>query len=298
LQLFSNGQTITFAKNTMRFLKLSVIISVLIIAFFSCKKNSDFNTTPNFYILNGGTTGFTNSLILFPASDTITYNLIISSTYFLSKTVTINLAVDDSYRQSYNVANGTNYQLMPSNAFSFQNTITAGTGSSFDTIPVTLHKSFLASGDYMLPIKISSVSDYTIDTSANVIYLHTTNSELSGIYNSSGLKVMYNGDAGDSSVNASDSFSLTKNLIPNGTNSELDYADLGGNGWKYILGFSTDGGAFFVNGNNIIQSSVEPGSFKVLQATFDSTTKDIYIKTSYKNASGNERIVEESLTLQ
>ena len=281
----------------MRFLKLFLVISVLI-AFSSCKKNSSFNTTPNFYILNGGAGGFNNSLILFPAADTITYNLIISSTYFLSKNVTVTFAVDDNYRQSYNVAYGTNYQLMPSEAFSFQNTFTANTNSSFDTIPVTLYKSFLSSGNYMLPIKISSVSDYNIDTGANVIYLHTTNSELSGIYNSTGLKIMYNGDAADSSVDATDSFALVKNLIPNGTSSELDYADLGGNGWKYILGFSTEDNSFFALPNDIISNSVQPGSFKVLQATFDSTTKDIYIKTSYKNTSGNERIVEESLTLQ
>jgi hypothetical protein len=39
------------------------------------------------------------------------------------------------------------------------------------------------------------------------------------------------------------------------------------------------------------------GSFHIIAASFDPSTKNIYIRSSYKNSSGNERIVEESLTL-
>ena len=45
---------------------------------------------------------------------------------------------------------------------------------------------------------------------------------------------MYNGDAADSNISSIDTLTITKGLIPTGSNtSELDYADLGGNGWKY-----------------------------------------------------------------
>ena len=83
--------------------------------------------------------------------------------------------------------------------------------------------------------------------------------------------------------------------------SNLDYADLGANGWKYYIGYFTDTGldsSFYASPNLTIINSVEPGSFKVIDDTFDSTTKDIHIKTSYKNLSGDERVVEEFLTLQ
>ena len=282
----------------MRFFKFFLLI--FLAAFFSCKKNSpSFDTTPNFYIVNGGTASFANNLILFPAADTVTYNLVISSTFLPSKSVTVTLAVADEYRTSYNSSYGTNFQAMPSNAYSFQPTFTAGTTYVYDTIPVTLNKKFLSSGNFMLPIKISSVSDFKIDTSSFVIYLHTENNKLSGIYNSAVTKILYNGDAVDGNINSTDTFTLVKNLVPEDDNkSQLDYADLGVNGWKYTLGFSTDDNAFFAVPNNVIDSSIQAGSFQVITATFDSTNKNIYIKTSYKNLSGDERIVEESLTLQ
>ena len=113
-----------------------------------------------------------------------------------------------------------------------------------------------------------------------------------------GTKTLYNGDAAGGSVDTSISFSLVKSLIPiTVSTSEIDYADLGANGWKYILGISQENGLFFVDANDVLKNSVQIGSFKILNQTFDTTTKAVHIKSSYKNLSGNERIVEESLTL-
>ena len=284
----------------MRFLNLCIITALFITGFSACKKNSDsFDTSPNFYFLNGGISGFDQGLILFGSADTVTYDLIISSTFLSPKDVTVTLGVDDSYRQSYNSGYGTAYQPMPSGTYSFQTTFTAGTTNVYDTIPVTLNKQSLATGSYMLPIIIETVSDYKIDTSARVMYLHIENNKLSGIYTSKCTKTLYNGDAADNNINTIDTFTIVKDLIPQqDSTSLLDYADLGPNGWKYILGFGADGGTFFAAPNSVIDSSVQTGSFKIITATFDPITKDIYIKSSYKNLSGDERIVEESLTLQ
>ena len=138
----------------------------------------------------------------------------------------------------------TNYQAMPSNAYSFQTSVeTPDTATSvYDTIPVTIYKHALdATQNYMLPINIISAGGIDITSGASEIYLHTVNSKLAGIYNSTVTKIMYNGDAADSNVNSIDTFTLTKNLIPvNSTLSQLDYADLGSNGWKYNLSFFTD----------------------------------------------------------
>jgi len=114
---------------------------------------------------------------------------------------------------------------------------------------------------------------------------------------------MYNGDASDNNISSIDTLTVTKGLIPDGSNkSELDYADLGSNGWKYKLSFSSDipgnPPEFTIGANDVILSSVQSASFKILNSVYNSTTKAIYIKSSYKNTSGNERIIEETLTLK
>ena len=286
----------------MRFFISLILFCSLTTGFFSCKKdpNTTVVATPSFYFLNGGITNLDKTALLFSSSDTLRYNIVISSTYYVSSNTLVTVAAADQSRIEYNASFGTDYQQMPSGAYSFQDTITITPSSITDTITVTIYKHALTSDlSYMLPIQIVSAGNNDISPGSSVIYLHTFNSILSGIYSATGTKVMYNGDAADSNINSVDSFALIKSLVPeNNSVSQLDYADLGANGWKYILGFSIEDSAFFALPNDIILNSVQAGSFKVLASTFDSTTKNIYIKTSYKNSTGNERIVEESLTLQ
>ena len=286
----------------MRFLRLAVIVCLFFI-YAACKKNSGSVTlTPSFYFINGDTssTAFNNNLILFSSSDTVVFNVIISSTYLLSGNGTVTVGVDADAITLYNVTHGTAYQAMPSNAYNFQTSVATTTTSVYDTIPVTIYKHALdATTAYMLPINIISTGGVDITAGASEIYLHTVSSKLAGIYNSNVTKIMYVAD----SINSIDSFILDKNLVPVNSNlSQLDYADLGSNGWKYDLSFFTDiPGAppqFTVGVNDVILSSVQSGSFKILNSSYDSTTKAIYIKSSYKNTSGNERIIEESLTLK
>jgi Domain of unknown function (DUF1735) len=284
----------------MRFLKPLFAIFAFLIIFSACKKDSNKdNFTPSFYFLSGGAAYFDDNLILFSAADTVTYNIIISSTYLLSKEVTVTIGAADNYRTSYNASYGTDYKAMPSSAFSFQTVNTSAINTYYDTIPVKINKKFLSSDDYMLPINITSVSSYGIDSSLSVIYLHTSGNKLAGVYASTGEKIMYVGDSADNNISSTDTFTLSKNLIPLGADSsQLDYADLGGNGWEYIIGFSHTDGSFFAVPNDIITASVQKDSFKVITATFNSSTNAIYIKSSYKNSNGDQRIVEESLTLQ
>lgn len=268
----------------------------------ACKKNSDFTTlTPNFYLLNGGVTDTSNTLLLFSSSDTVTYNIIISSTYYISSGALVSLDVNDDYRTSFNATYGTNYQAMPAGAYSFRDTISTNISESlslYDTIPLTIFKHDLSPDQkYMLPIKILSAGKYNVDSSGSILYLRTVNSALSGIYNSFVTRTMYNGDAANNDISGVDTFTIVKALVPAATTSLLDYADLGVNGWKYNVGFSTDDNSFFAAPNSVITSSVQSGSFKTITATYNPANKDIYIKSSYKNTNGDERIVEESLTL-
>ncbi|HEX5152037.1 MAG TPA: DUF1735 domain-containing protein [Parafilimonas sp.] len=283
----------------MRFFKFYILIAFLT-AFFSCKKDSDSVTiTPNFYIINGNVADSAKTLILFASSDTAIYNVVISSTYYLSSKALVTLGVSDEARVAYNSRFNKNYELMPAGSYSFKDTTTFTTSFVIDTIPVSIYRHALsADKEYMLPIKILDASGNKIDTANSIIYLHTVSNPFAGIYNSSGTKTLYNGNASDSSVDTTINFSLVKSLIPAGiATSEIDYADLGANGWKYILKISPETGLFSVEANTVILNSVQPDSFEVLSSTFDPVTKVVYIKTSYKNLSGNERIVEESLTL-
>ncbi len=282
----------------MRFFKPVIAAAALMIAFASCKKDSNsIDTTPNFYFVNGGPAGFDDNLILFPSADTLTFNMIISSTYLPSKEVTIMLSVEDSSRQYYNSVHFTNYQQMPPTAYSFQTSITGTTESVYDTIPVKLNKQFLGGEDYMLPVVITSISQYKLDTSRRVLYLHTSGNKLAGIYASTSFKTSYDGDAAGGTISDTATTKLIKNLAPvSSTQSQLNYAELGSNGWKYLLTYAN--GTFIVDVNDVAKSSVQSGSFTIITSTFNPLTKDIYIKSSYKNLSGDERIVEESLTLQ
>ena len=277
----------------MRLLKLFVALCLL--AAFSCKKDSDsVDLTPNFYFVNGGSgaTAFGRNLILFPAADTVTVNIVASSTYLLPKPTMVTLAVADEYRVNYNTVNGTDYKAMPGGAYIFENSFTAGTSSVYDTIAVKIIKNSLLGDNYLLPIKIITAGDYKIDTGTSIIYLNTNDNMLSGIYTSALSKKLYN----DTGVVAVDT-SLGKRLIPSTSQSSLlDYADLGANGWKYILTY--DGAGLIVVPNDVIKSSISTGTFKVLDAKYNPPSPNIYIKTSYKNLSGYERIVEETLTLQ
>ncbi|HVX28734.1 MAG TPA: DUF1735 domain-containing protein, partial [Parafilimonas sp.] len=239
----------------MRFLRL-ILIASLIFVYSACKKNSSVDLTPSFYFLNGDTSSFSNTLILFTSSDTITYNAIVSSTYLLPRNVNVTLGVVSDSLASYNASHGTDYQLMPANAYSFQTQYNASDSSVFDTVHVSIYKHALdASKSYMLPIGITDAGGIAIDAGTSTIYLHTTSSVLSGIYNSTGIKTLYTAD----SVTSVDTFEITKSLIPvTATESDIDYADLGSNGWKYKLYFYLSNGTpvFEVNPNDVIATSV------------------------------------------
>lgn len=284
----------------MRLLKLFVVLYLL--AAFSCKKDSDsVDLTPKFYFINGGssTTAFARNLVLFSSSDTDTINIVVSSTYLLPKAATVTIAAADEYRTDYNAANGTDYKEMPEGAYSFETSFTSGGNNTvYDTIPVKIQKNLLSGDNYLLPIKIMSADGNKIDSATSIIYLHTINNALSGLYISELTKKLYTGAAGGDPVQTVDT-AIGKSLIPlNQDSSLLDYADLGSNGWRYILGYDITADTLIVKPNNIIESSIQPGSFKVIKKEYNPPSTDIYIKTSYKNLSGDERIVEETLTLQ
>ena len=162
------------------------IAGIFLTVSFSCKKDpATASFDPRFYFVYGGTGNLDKTLVLFSSSDSVTYNVIISSTYYLSSKVVVKVAAADSYRDTYNSNNGTSFQAMPLGSYSFKDTLTCNTSSVYDTIAVTISRHAFTTGqEYMLPLQIISADGNEIDPDLSIIYLHTRITELQvNIYN-------------------------------------------------------------------------------------------------------------------
>ena len=78
-------------------------------------------------------------------------------------------AVDDAYRTAYNTKNKTIFQALPDGSYSFQDQMTLSPGTTNTELAVTINTDQLEPGDYMLSIRIESVSIFGI-SSTNDVY--------------------------------------------------------------------------------------------------------------------------------
>ena len=77
--------------------------------------------------------------------------------------------VDNEYITQYNNTNGTIFQILPENSYSFASSMPLPNGTTETTLLVEVEGSQLQPGDYMLPIRIKNVSQFEI-SSTNAIY--------------------------------------------------------------------------------------------------------------------------------
>lgn len=77
--------------------------------------------------------------------------------------------VNNEYISQYNNTNGTLFQQLPENTYSFEQSMTLPGGTTSTDLVVKIEGSQLQPGDYMLPIKINSVSRFEI-SSTNALY--------------------------------------------------------------------------------------------------------------------------------
>ncbi|NSL85836.1 DUF4302 domain-containing protein [Chitinophaga sp. Mgbs1] len=128
--------------------------------------------------------------------------------------------------------------------------------------------------------------------------LFRQNNYLSGAYTSSGNRKLYTGALKDSILGSTANLSGIKQIMPvyPGTYA-VDYADLGGSGWKYLITFDPVTKAITsVKPDNIFAGGILAGSFQVLRVSYDDAKKQLYLKTIYVNTAGSGRITEETLT--
>lgn len=76
---------------------------------------------------------------------------------------------DESYVEAYNEENGTVFQMMPEGSYAFPESVSLPAGTTTTKLTVTIDGTkFTTPGDYMLPVKISTVSLFEISEENNV----------------------------------------------------------------------------------------------------------------------------------
>ena len=77
--------------------------------------------------------------------------------------------VDNEYISQYNNTNGTIFQELPENSYSFAISMTLPNGTTETNLAIEVKGKQLEPGDYMLPIRINNVSQFEI-SSTNALY--------------------------------------------------------------------------------------------------------------------------------
>lgn len=76
--------------------------------------------------------------------------------------------MDDEFVDAYNKQNGTVYQQLPESAYSFTNPQRIANGTRDVEFTVNIHATQLTPGDYMLPLKLKTVSNFAINEASNI----------------------------------------------------------------------------------------------------------------------------------
>ena len=120
---------------------------------------------------------------------------------------------------------------------------------------------------------------------------------LAAVFVSSGLRTNYTGPASNNVVAGTTALSGDKTAAPIGADKiEIDYANLGGSGWKYV--FTYNGDVLSVVPNATMTAGIAAGSFTVYSAVFDRATATIKVRTAYSNTAGDARVVDETLKMK
>lgn len=79
------------------------------------------------------------------------------------------LGVDNEYIAEYNADNGTSFQLLPASTYTLPESVTLANGTTTMELALDINSAELATGDYMLPIRITEISQFDISES-NAVY--------------------------------------------------------------------------------------------------------------------------------
>ena len=130
----------------------------------------------------------------------------------------------------------------------------------------------------------------------NVINIFFGN-PLAGSYSVVGTRTNYIGPVSGGVVGSVTNLSGSKAAVAiDPANMSINYANLGGNGWQYIITY--DGSVISFKPNQTIIDQAAAGSFIAKSITYDAATKVIHVISEYTNGAGNGRLVDETWTKQ
>lgn len=299
------------------FIKCFAFCAVLLgmTALNSCVKSrggleTDFSNLQDFVIFqNGGLVNFTAANIAAgpSAPDTVTVNAIITlaSKNVASSPLTVTVGLDDTQRTNYNAANGTNYQPFPAAMYKIVNpTVTIPAGQSYAQVTVQVYaRKVDPSVSYLLPLTITDASGKNISGNMNTIYYHIIGNPLAGSYTTVGTRYNYGGSIGYSCGSAIPGGAVSTATSPSPKTASpvdaktiaIDYANLGGSGYQYLIKIDP------ANPNNAIvtSNSTLAGALTVNYCvhTYDPATKQFHILSWYNNGTA-DRVIDEVFTKQ
>ncbi len=175
-----------------RVLGIMIMAGALVISLDSCLKNSLPNETDFSHLqdhvdlIKGGLTNFSSNNIRFSsdtASYTITANL--ASVNLPKSPVNVTIGVDASLIATYNAANGTNFLLLPTDAYTLASTsLTIPAGQQYATTTLEVYQSNVdPSKSYLLPISITDASGKALTSNLNTMYFNIIGNVIAGDYN-------------------------------------------------------------------------------------------------------------------
>ena len=210
-------------KRILKTVKIS-IPAMLLMILSGCLKTHDgfidFTQTSDFVILTGAGTGnfkASNILVNTSSPDTITKDITVdlASATNNNGPVTVTLGVDAAVINSYNAANGTNFQPLPANAYTLKDSkLTIPAGQHYASTTLKIYQNKLdPTISYMIPISITDGGGKQLSSNQNTIYYNVIGNPLAGLYTWNFTR--YNGDT-TVAPNGSSFTGATASPVPTG----------------------------------------------------------------------------------
>jgi len=299
--------------------KLFFAVSCMLIFVASCVKEregfTDLTQTSDLVILNGAGTGnfkASNVLVNTSSPDTVkkTVLAVLASNNSNNGSVTVTLGIDNSAIAAYNTANGTNFQAFPTNAYKLVSSTVTIPGGLEHTGATTLwifQNKLDPAISYLLPIAITDGGGKGLSSNQNIIYYNIIGNPLAGNYVTVGTRYNYTGSIGYSCgapIPGGASLAISPSpKLASPVDSKviaIDYANLGGSGYQYLISIDP------ANPNNAIVTSNSTLAAALIVNycvhTYNPATKEFHILSWYNNGAGgsggSDRIIDEVFTKQ
>ena len=207
---------------------ISLLAGIMLLASLdSCIKDKGYkgetvfsNLQDHVEIVKSGLTYYSSAGVLFNGADTATLTLIVNlaSVNLPTSPTQVTIGVDAQQIATYNTANNTSFQIVPSASYSVASTsLTIPAGQQYAQTTVSFYADSLdPSVSYMLPISITDASGHALTSNQNTVFYHIIGNPIAGTYEQyfsrwlaadstggSGTANYYNADFGPTSFSPS-----------------------------------------------------------------------------------------------